>query len=271
MIIILLVLAIYHNLNCAEHNDLRKPLCSVIFFINQAGLFTDQINKLKAQNISEDYEIKIFDQNNSENLILNLKKIVKEFNRESKYHVLVFWDHREDIYQEGLNYLNLSSTLKDIHNYLGKKLDILCLDFCYSSCFEYAFGFKENINYLVACQEKHFMDGFSYDFLNNSFVDTRSLAIKIILDSNLYFLKYDYYNLINFVAIDCSKTYLIKPFLANIINNNRVDLFDLILNKNKNYVISFLRKEIILAYAAGSNSNEKSGISINKCNYSAIT
>ena len=145
------------------------------------------------------------------------------------------------------------------------------LDFCYSSCFEYAFGFKENINYLVACQEKHFMDGFSYDFLNNSFVDTRSLAIKIILDSNLYFLKYDYYNLINFVAIDCSKTYLIKPFLANIINNNRVDLFDLILNKNKNYVISFLRKEIILAYAAGSNSNEKSGISINKCKYSAIT
>ena len=38
----------------------------------------------------EDYEIKIFDQNNSENLILNLKEIVKEFNRESKYHILVF-------------------------------------------------------------------------------------------------------------------------------------------------------------------------------------
>lgn len=242
------------------------PQWSVLFVINQINnssiIFQNALEKINSLKIDSNYQVtvKILTQESEiDDLYLYL-------NRTANHHALIIWDHREDIYHPIFNKQKLQDISSQIKFYLNKKLDILCLDSCCSVCFEYAYSLRNNIDYLIGCQDYHFLDGFCYDFLSQASLFPEDLCEFIITSSNNYYLYQDNYNLINFSTINCNKSYLLLPFikrLKKLSHKNRKDLFLYLATKFKQKsLINSLKEEIVIHRAAGSYYAQNSGLSI---------
>ena len=232
---------------------------SVLFIINKYNLFLNQI-----QNIIKQKSLNI-------KIIENFEQIDQEiifWIRNHKHLALVIWDHKE---KKEINKKFAEELGQNIAK-IDKKIDILCLDFCYSASFEIIINIMHQVDFVIASQDRQFMDGFCYDKLfettlnnQNQEKKCKELAQEIVLQTCDKYINTDQFNLINMVAIDCQKTKLIMPFIKKLDKSkfNSSDLFHLIEKQFYcNYMTKFLINNIIIAQAKTGNYHAVSGISI---------
>ncbi len=240
-------------------DDKASNIWSVLFVINKYNLFLNQIQNLMQHNFAN---IKIIE---------NFEQIDHEINfwiKNHKHLALVIWDHKE---KKEIN-RHFAEKLGQNLASIKKKIDILCLDFCYSANLEIIRNISHQADFIIANQDRQFMDGFCYDNLFETILNNQNqekkckeLAQEIVLQTCNKYINTDQFNLINMVAIDCQKTKLIMPFINKLDKSkfNSSDLFYLI---EKEFYCSYMRKflinNIIIAQAKTGNYQSSSGINI---------
>ncbi len=232
---------------------------SVLFVINKYDLFLNQIQNIIRQKYLNIKIIKNFDQiDNQINLWL----------QNNQHLALVIWDHKE---KKEIN-KSFAEELGQNLAKINRKIDILCLDFCYSASFEIIINIMHQVDFVIANQDRQFIDGFYYDNLFENILNQQNpeksckdLAQEIVWQTCHKYSNTDQFNLINMVAIDCHKTKLIMPFINKLdkLKFNSSDLFHLIEKQFYcNYMTKFLINNIVIAQAKTGNYHAVSGISI---------
>jgi hypothetical protein len=255
IVIIFYTLSTDHVIDKQTSNN----IWSVLFIINNHDLFSNQIQdviKLTTANIK---------------LIKNFEQIDEKINswiNNYKYLAIVIWDHKE---KKEIN-RHFAENLSQKINKINKKIDILCLDFCYSATIEIIENISHQADFVIANQDRQFMDGFCYDYIfetilnqQNQEQSCKKLAQEIVWHTCNKYLGTDQFNLINMVAIDCQKINLLTPFMNQLekLKINSCDIFNLI---EKQFYCScfknFLTNNIIIAQAKTGKYQSFSGISI---------
>jgi len=231
-----------------DHNN----LWSVLFIINKQDKFLNQIsniNKLKITNFKILYSANEIDNN------------IKSWLQNTKYFALIIWDHK---LKNEIN-KSFSQELSSKLSSLNKKINILCLDFCYSASLQIILNLTDYVEYIIANQDKQFMDGFCYENLFNTEMNAKEIAQQIVIQTCNHYKETDKFNLINLVAIDCNKINLLRPFLNKLdkIKFNQLDLFVLLQKKfYHKHAIKYLLNSIIIAQGRTGNYQSLTGISI---------
>ncbi len=232
---------------------------SVLFIVNKYDFFLNQIQNIINHNYTNIKIIKDFDQIDEE-INLWIKK--------HKHLALVIWDHKEKKEINNLLAEELSQTVAKIN----RKIDILCLDFCYSASLEIIINIVHKVDFVIANQDRQFVDGFCYDNLLetkfkplNHINNCKEIAQKIVMQTCNKYINTDQFNLINIVAVDCQKTKLIMPFI-NKLDKLKFNSCDLFYQIEKQFYCSslknFLINNIIIAQAKTGKYQSLSGISI---------
>lgn len=255
-----IVIIIFYIISADQSIDNKSNnLWSVLFIITKYELFINQIQNINKLNFKNLKIIKIFEQIDDE---------INSWIQKSQHLAVIIWDHRE---KKEIN-TTFSNELVENLSKINKKINILCLDFCYSSNLELIINISDKADFIIANQDRQFMDGFYYDNVFNENLNhqilgkpTKYIAQEIVFQTCQHYIKTDQFNLINMVAIDCQKLKLIWPFIHKFekLKFKSQDLFNLI---EKNFYCShltqFLINNIIIAQAKTGNYQLSSGISI---------
>ena len=204
-------------------------------------------------------------------IIKNFEQIDDEINFQLQNHqhlAVLIWDHKE---KKEIN-KSFAEELGQNLAKINRKIDILCLDFCYSANFEIIINIMNQVDFVIANQDRQFIDGFCYDNLFENILSQqkpekscKDLAQEIVWQTCHKYSNTDQFNLINMAAIDCHKTRLVMPFINKLdkFKYNSCDFFNLI---EKQFYCSsiakFLINNILIAQAKTGNYHAVSGISI---------
>ena len=204
-------------------------------------------------------------------IIKNFEQIDDEINFQLQNHAhlaVLIWDHKE---KKEIN-KSFAEELGQNLAKINRKIDILCLDFCYSANFEIIINIMNQVDFVIANQDRQFIDGFCYDNLFENILNQqnpekscKNLAQEIVWQTCHKYSNTDQFNLINMVAIDCQKTKLVMTFINKLdkVKSNSCDFFNLI--EKQFYcssIANFLINNIIIAQAKTGNYQSASGITI---------
>jgi hypothetical protein len=255
-----IIVTIFYILSTEPNFDkLSNEIWSVLFIINKYDFFFTQIQNIKNLNLSNIKILENFDQIDEE---------IDAWIEKQKHLALVIWDHKEkkEITRQ------FAEELRKNINRINRKIDILCLDFCYSANFEIIINMMSNVDFIIANQDRQFMDGFCYKILfeatskqTNQVLSCQELVQEIVLQTCNKYINTDQFNLINIVAVNCKKIKLLLPFINKLdkLKSNSTDLFNLIEKQFYcRHLAQFLINNIIVAQAKTGNYQLSSGISI---------